>query len=637
MPDVAVESSPRINESELIHDEAIYTYSPLPRGETFRYMTLEPGGPKDGLRCSLRTALFTDTNYEALSYVWGTETRDHNIICDGHLLKITKNLHDALTRLRTSEPRTLWVDSICINQRNIHEKTHQLDWMGRIYASAHRVLVYMGPDPDDHAPRVKSLLSELRARFDDELAEATEVTWSLISYPLPNDPVLTDPRWTSLDVLLQSTWFQRGWVVREAGLAQACEVLWGSSNFDWTDLMWTACWLMGRTINIASLPSSYSQMAIHLDAYWDRHNAVVRIFFEDIAWKPNRLLDYLVRGRHLEFTDRRDTVFAFLDLATGNDPHLTLEYDQHPIELCRDFAVQYLHKTGDVTLLEFVAHGDQMTGEDLPTWAPNWDHRTAKTNFDDVSDRYLHSSLMPANGISYKPEILEGGLLRVRGAVFDVVESLTDVFHPSTTTPQAIYDLWCQVQDYSNNNTETGAKSREFLADQFVNVLTDWGKGLPTTKEYLVAKRAYCLELLRPTFTDGVFNWDGTDEHLQQVDAIHHSIRQVTNGIKFMVTKGGSFGLAPTVAQTDDLCGIIFGCVYPCLLRASGNSSYQFAGSVKISYFSTEKGCINGSVNKGIQRNDNESKRVLKGYCLRQGHDEDRVSWDVVEQDILLR
>ena len=293
--------------------------------------------------------------------------------------------------------------------------------------------------------------------------------------------------------------------VREAGLAQVCEILWGSSSFDWTDLMWTGFWLLGRTIPNPSLSSSYSAMAIHLDAYWDRHNAVVRIFFEHNVWKPNRLLDYLVRGRHLQFTDRRDTLFAFLDLATNNDPYLSLEYHRHPLEIFRDFAAQYLHTTGDVTLLDLVAHGDQMTGKNLPTWAPNWDHLTTTTHLDNRDDGYICSPLMPAIGTSYKPELVDRELLRVRGAVFDGVESLTDILHSSTTTPQAIYDLWCQVQKHSLRNLEIEIYSREFLANHFIDSLTGWGYGLPTLESYLQARGAYAHELMCPTFTEGVF------------------------------------------------------------------------------------------------------------------------------------
>lgn len=47
---------------------------------------------------------------------------------------VTKNLHAALLRLRLEqEPRTLWVDAMCINQDDVAEKSFQVALMSDIY------------------------------------------------------------------------------------------------------------------------------------------------------------------------------------------------------------------------------------------------------------------------------------------------------------------------------------------------------------------------------------------------------------------------------------------------------------------------------------------------------------------------
>jgi hypothetical protein len=272
-----MELESHVSVDQPVHQDVLYTYGALPRGETFRYLILEPGEQHDVLRCSLRTSTIVDADYEAISYVWGTEVRDHDIICDGQLIKITQNLHEALTRLRSSESRSLWADSICINQENVHEKTHQLACMSRMYAEACCVLVCMGFDPEGHAPKLASLTYHMRQRFDSELYKFEEKSvWDLIPFPSASDPLLVDERCAALEAFLHLSWLKRGWVIREAGLACECTLLWGYSNFSWTDLMSVAFWLMGRNVHITSMPSSYHHLQIHMDAYWDRHNNTVR-------------------------------------------------------------------------------------------------------------------------------------------------------------------------------------------------------------------------------------------------------------------------------------------------------------------------------------------------------------------------
>jgi hypothetical protein len=87
--------------------------------------------------------------YEALSYVWGERDFSATLrLQDGvKMMKITPNLAEALRRLRhTDQPRTLWVDQICMNQNDDQEKAQQVSMMARIYESAKQVLVWLGEE-----------------------------------------------------------------------------------------------------------------------------------------------------------------------------------------------------------------------------------------------------------------------------------------------------------------------------------------------------------------------------------------------------------------------------------------------------------------------------------------------------------
>ena len=98
---------------------------------------------------------------------------------------------------------------------------------------------------------------------------------------------------------------------------------------------------------------------------------------------------------------------------------------------------------------------------------------------------------------------------------------------------------------------------------------------------------AYVDELTNLTPAVGAFHWSEDCEHPEQLNALHHAVQKATHGCKFMVTKGGSIGLAPPAAHEGHLCGIIFVCVYPCLLRPTQSEpTFQFVGSAQVYHFS---------------------------------------------------
>jgi len=76
------------------------------------------------------TPMNDDTTYHALSYTWGDEDASHEILLNGQIFMIRKNLDNCLRAVR--HPKTkivLWVDAICIDQNNVLERNRQLPRM----------------------------------------------------------------------------------------------------------------------------------------------------------------------------------------------------------------------------------------------------------------------------------------------------------------------------------------------------------------------------------------------------------------------------------------------------------------------------------------------------------------------------
>lgn len=129
-----------------------YQHAPLASPDSIRLLDLLPALKWDApVECRIRQTTFENARdkYEALSYVWGALEGDRPITCDGDELLITPNCRDAIVHLRRRfRVRTLWIDSICIDQRkapdSTQERNHQVKQMGVVYQSASQVLVWLG-------------------------------------------------------------------------------------------------------------------------------------------------------------------------------------------------------------------------------------------------------------------------------------------------------------------------------------------------------------------------------------------------------------------------------------------------------------------------------------------------------------
>lgn len=99
--------------------------------------------------------------FNALSYTWGNwdDPKSITIVnsANGEEVQfpVTRNLFSALRRIRRAEEVviSLWVDQICINQRDEEEKGWQVRAMGNIYSLAWDVFIWFGDlDDDDLEP-----------------------------------------------------------------------------------------------------------------------------------------------------------------------------------------------------------------------------------------------------------------------------------------------------------------------------------------------------------------------------------------------------------------------------------------------------------------------------------------------------
>ncbi|KAI1453199.1 heterokaryon incompatibility protein-domain-containing protein [Annulohypoxylon moriforme] len=159
--------------------------------EAIRLLLIAPGFASGTINCTLIT--IEDRNnapeYDAISYVWGTEISDEPIMCNGNRVTVTKNLIKAMRYLRplpnwdsvitwpkdhqlhssrnawgsfainrqeeqqhsiSQQERPIWIDALCINQADTAEKENQVKRMHEIFADAVNVKIWLGEANDSY-------------------------------------------------------------------------------------------------------------------------------------------------------------------------------------------------------------------------------------------------------------------------------------------------------------------------------------------------------------------------------------------------------------------------------------------------------------------------------------------------------
>lgn len=227
-----------------------YKHSPLPNAERYIRLLRIVDFPK--LSCVLETWLIPEApSYTAISYVWGSAEHPDLVQIDEMNYEIGQNCHEAFQQ---SAPHAsiIWIDSICINQKDPEEKAIQVRIMGSIFQNAYETFACVGPHADDSefllqvfneidgAPSINAMpespivgssphgdLRRIRTRqyFDEVMVSMTE--------DLDRNPIITqnDERFALTWIQFgQRKYWRRLWIIQEIWLSRWVVILCGRSR-----------------------------------------------------------------------------------------------------------------------------------------------------------------------------------------------------------------------------------------------------------------------------------------------------------------------------------------------------------------------------------------------------------------------
>lgn len=387
-------------------------YTPLEDWQ-IRVLALHPGSGDASLTGDLHVAAHRAdggvvlleerrwVDYEALSYCWGEPCFDSEFQCKDNSYPITRNLHAALWHLRKQkEVRYLWIDALCINQYDFHERSSQVAKMLSIYKRASEVIVWLG----EGGPNTSVVSAYARyIRPAGNLRYPDQTTKELVT-ALPDNlhRVLckgTSKLWckghahafvSGLHDLLTRPWYERLWVVQEAWAARDVTFTCGSHGIKWStfnDLAKIA------QKSLESADPTFRSPLIKFEKFTKVGSRHKGPYSPPLASESD-LLRLLAQVSGSKCSNPRDHIYAVLGMSNATtgltDPKsdagkigIHIDYERSIREVYVDVVKFYLQRDGDFKMFEdmFLARtgingkalmSGQVGGEELPSWCPNW-------------------------------------------------------------------------------------------------------------------------------------------------------------------------------------------------------------------------------------------------------------------------
>ncbi|KAM0141445.1 hypothetical protein ACHAP3_002309 [Botrytis cinerea] len=326
-----------------------YQYQSINLGRpSIRLLQLHKGHWSDKIRGHFISAWFDDPDsiipYFALSYTWGYIDKVEEVIIDSARIKVTFNLHMALTHLRSQEEdQIFWIDALCINQENFHEKIHQIRHMGDIYKKAEKVVIWLGRGTEETDLVMDAMKRLRKASLSWHSAEWRDKASGWVD---ENNEYLSNLR-EQMRLILDRPWFRRIWILQEvANARRSTTVHCGNKSISAT--------IFSQFPALVAL-----NPPVHVQSVLDIMPGISR---NESWWAQGQKLQTLIlKFRESEATDDRDKIYALLGMSS--DTHrsniLNSKYDKSSQQVIREavsFILSENHSqlVDDVSLYQFI-------------------------------------------------------------------------------------------------------------------------------------------------------------------------------------------------------------------------------------------------------------------------------------------
>ncbi|KAF2817429.1 uncharacterized protein BDZ99DRAFT_493248 [Mytilinidion resinicola] len=635
-----------------------YTYTPLKGPEDIRVLLLHPRFGFRPVCCSLvqgphmRLLL-----YEAISYTWGkmdkTEDLDgrrvamystEEILVDGCKMKIPKSAFEILASYSSLFfPRLLWIDAICIDQKNEAEKSQQVPLMRKIYQHALFTTVFLGQFPIQqgqdnirgsllpfrydgiypidarsrahfkNAQLTFDLFNEFRIlkkplrRFGKDIYELYESLCRAESKP---------PQWAALLELLQHPWFERVWVVQEVAMPQHVQVRYGDEVIDW-DIIASGV----EMIHSSRQFRLWLELAHDIQLRHVQHSSLYNIIrmqrfrqklHSSESWRREeiKILEALSQSFYFKATNPRDHIYGLMSFC--GDP-VEVDYGASVEDTFLNAATELFERAGGIRLLLHAAGlGNRYeiptitltlpskttttisSTLRLPSWVPDWTNAPKYDRLQD-SDRYLRPKEYEAGGEAILTVNMKNDrVLHLSAACIDAVYELgTPLFIMADQgvigTADEMSHLAVNYEECwktltsspCTDDTYAHTSPKQPLKEAFHRTLliNRPFEWGKSLEDTLVSFAKWAEQLKFFRFTSFAHREEEVYQLLQIMDKITSAVESSCGGRRLFITRKGYIGLCPPHTKTGDLLYVAPGLHVPILLRPESFVMQQYRGT----------------------------------------------------------
>lgn len=416
-------------QTDTLSDDCMFVYQPLNNPQqTFRLFILDELLQLSGeivisgrlIHVSLRNP----PPYISLSYSWGSNPENESIVINGKTFSITSSLKTALQNIRAvrNAPLPLWIDQICIDQKNDVEKGYQVKQMDQIYQHASSNLVWLGVGTTQ-SNRAFDMVRIMTREMPKEWDHLHSTIKNSHRHESLDKDTFSIEDWKAFEITFQkrSLW-SRIWIVQELILANTVEFQCGSRVLQWNAIEF---FLTGCQFN--NQPGSHRwSFKLATTGYPPAVQALAIVKqYRDILSTTERpnidLTKLLVDFQDWESTKDEDKIYALLSLA-AQDLEIEPNYVQSAKETFREATIAVLEKDRRIDWICADRFWFSREDTSLPSWVPDY----KGFNFLCSYHNPVYSASLGCSTDTL-PFYVEDDVLMVEGQHIDYIESLRKV------------------------------------------------------------------------------------------------------------------------------------------------------------------------------------------------------------------
>ncbi|KAI0429274.1 heterokaryon incompatibility protein-domain-containing protein [Xylaria sp. FL1042] len=590
--------------------EVPFQYRPIQATE-FRLVRLLPAN-MSMIKCEILHASLEaepqTLKYIAVSYTWGDVDPNIKIQVDGYPFYITPNLYGALKRLRKQHRSVMvWVDALCINQRNKEEQSQQVALMTKIYGRAQSVAAWLGPELDG-SRQAFELIQEI---FDQEDSNSVS-------------DIIADKQWrphfTAVVNLFERDFWSRLWIVQEILNAKSVYFYCGDSEVTWHVLQSVSAIFKRHEADIKyHFPRGMKgsrQGLSYAHTLVSQGPASLSILKPQPEEGPESLLEVLRICRTKLAAEPRDKVFGVLGILPESvQYHFPPDYNASLREVYTNVVDLLLHTTRRVDVICNAIYFPLYTRTvKLPTWVPDWSHIPSTAplgpsyDFSAASDIDADFDFLdPAQRTKLKISAISIDTLKTRGnpvGTFCTLDDYLMAFLHWQAGPFA--SLVADEDDAEILKQKDEAFCRTLVLGKTPGSLgaSAWMRTCYYVFASLISERLPSIGLT-----------DRLQKHVAQIDGIKPGERRMIlqnncalkmEGRCFFITESGLMGMGSGFMKSGDTICVPLGCKTPIVLRQDGNDEYRLVGDAYVDGYMTGKAV----------KEWRDGKRTLENYVL---------------------